>query len=188
MGLKESIIKKLENDVEPNAGHIELENLSEEERNKMFIKFGEGNVDLTNFLKTAFNHNAPSIFCCSGHGFQSAYVSLKVNDENIELLRKTGKVLSKYGVSTNFTDDHIRGLYVHFCALHNNPSTKWLNIASQIMENPEIFDDSNSEICYHEEIHKSYKPLLFDLKKKLLHYLREDSRKKLLSRKFKQRK
>ena len=166
------IIKKLEHDIEPDAGHIELENLTEEERSKLFIKFGEGNTDLTNFLRTTYNHNAPSVFCCSGHGIQSAYVVLKVNDENIELLKKVGKVLSKQGISTNFENNHIRGCLVSYRAVHDNPSTNWLNIASQIMENPELFDDSNPTIYYHEVMYKSYKPLLFDLKKRLLNYLR----------------
>ena len=158
MGIREKIIKILEHDVEPDAGHIELENLTEEERSKLFKKFGEGNTDLTSFLRTAYNHNAPSVFCCSGHGVQSAYVVLKVNDENIELLKKLGKVLSQQGISTNFENNHIRGVLVSYRAMYDNPSTNWLNVASQIMENPELFDDSNPTIYYHENIIQSHKP------------------------------
>ena len=173
MKIKEWIINRLEKDVESNGGHIELEALTEEERNKLFVEFGEGNPELTNFLRTAYNHNAPSMFCCSGHGYQSAYVVLKVNDENIELLKKVGKVLSKHGISTNFFDDYNKGLTVSYrLANNNNPSTQWLNIASQIMENPELFDDNYPTIYYHEEIIPSPKPFLFDLKMKLLNYLR----------------
>ena len=172
MKIKEWIIKRLEEDVEFNGGHIELEDLTEEERNKLFVEFGEGNPELTNFLITAYNHNAPSMFCCSGHGYQSAYVVLKVNDENIELLKKMGKVLSKNGISTNFSDDYLKGLNVSYRAVNNNTSTEWLNTASQIMENPELFDDNYPTIYYHEAIIPSPKPFLFDLKMKLLNYLR----------------
>ena len=185
MGIKEKIIKKLEHDVEPDAGHIELESLTDKERSELFKKFGEGNMDLTNFLRMAYNHNAPSVFCCSGHGVKGAYVVLKVNNENIELLKKVGKVLSKQGVSTNFEDNHIRGCLVNYRAVNNNPSTDWLSVASQIMENPELFDDSNPAIYYHEEIHPSHKPLLFDFKKKLLKYLRGEKVNALPSRKYK---
>ncbi len=173
MGIKERLIKKLEKDVEFDAGHIDLDNLNEEERNKLFIRFGEGNRDLTNFLKTAYNHNAPSVFCCSGHGGRKdAFVVLKVNDDNIELLRKIGKVLSKHNIVTNFENNHVRGPLVQFRVMNNNPSTEWFNIASQIMERPDLFDDSNPTKYYHEKMTDSYKPLFFDLKKKLLNQLR----------------
>ena len=135
-------------------------------------KFGEGDKNLTRFLKTAYEHNAPSLFCCSGHGIQSAYVVLKVTEENINLLRKIGKVLSKQKVITNFTDNHIRGKYVSYRSRTIN--TEWLNLASEIMENPEKYDDSNPDIFYHEEFVKSHKTLGFDLKKQLLNYLRKD--------------
>lgn len=178
MNIKERIIKKLERDIEPSIGHINLEELSEEERNKYFIQFGEGDDNLTNFLKTAYKHGAPSIFCCSGHGVQSAYVVLKVTDENIELLRKVGKVLSKNDVVTNFENHYITGMNVEYRTM-KNPSTEWLDIAAQIMESPELFDDSNPKIYYHEEIMQSRKPFAFDLKKKLLFYLRGKNKKEL---------
>lgn len=171
MNIKEWIIKKLEKDVEPTAGNINLEELNEDERDKCFIQFGEGDGNLTSFLKTAYNHGAPSLFCCSGHGIRSAYVVLKVTDDNIELLKKVGRVLSKNGVSTNFENNHIRGMLVDYRST-GSVSTKWLSIATQVMENPELFDDSNPKIYYHEEIHQSYKPFGFDLKKRLLSYLR----------------
>lgn len=175
MGIKDWIIKKLENDVEPNAGHIDLESLDDDEREKLFIQFGEGDKNLTKFLKTAYENKAPSLFCCSGHGYKSPYVRLKVTRENIELLRKMGKVLSRYGIATNFTNDYIRGIIVQYSSMKGY-NTDWLNIASQIMENPELFDDTNPEIYYHEEIRQSYKPLGFNLKKKILQFLRKDSK------------
>lgn len=54
MSIKEWIIKKLEKDVEATAGYINLEELNQEERNKCFIQFGEGDENLTSFLKTAY--------------------------------------------------------------------------------------------------------------------------------------
>lgn len=175
MGVKEWIIKKLEKDVESTAGHIDLETLSEEERNKLFEQFGEGDKNLTLFLKTAYEYGAPSLFCCSGHGTRNPYVVLKVTDESIELLRKVGKVLSKSGVVTTFEDNHVRGRQVTFNSRNN--STEWLKTAAQIMKTPELFDDNNPTIYYHEEIYPSYKPLGFELKKKLLSYLRGDKNK-----------
>lgn len=174
MGVREWLISKLENDVERTAGHIDLESLTEEERNNNFTQFGEGDANLTNFLKTAYEHGAPSLFCCSGHGNRSAYVILKVTDENIEMLRKMGKVLSKEGVVTNFENHYMRGKCVSYRSMKSF-STNWLAHASQILESPELFDDSNPEMYYHEAMHDSYKPFGFDLKKKLLSYLRRNS-------------
>lgn len=176
MGLKERIIKWLEKDVEPSGGRIDLEKLDDETREKLFNQFGEGDRNLSKFLKTAYEHGAPSQFCCSGHGSRPAYVNLKVTDENIEMLRFLGKVLSNRNVVTNFIDDHIRGKIVDFRGINNNISTEWLNIASKILENPEIFDASNPSIYYHETMYESYKPFGFDLKKKLLHYLRGEQK------------
>lgn len=171
MGIKSWIINKLEKDVEPTAGHIELENLTEEEREEMFKQFGEGDANLTEFLRQAYKNGLPSIFCCSGHGTQSAYVTLKITDENINIARKIGKILSKQGVTTNFTDDHIRGKYVGYRSMTTS-STEWLNTATQILENPELFEDVKPDIYYHEEMYSSRKPFAFDLKKRLLSYLR----------------
>ena len=105
---------------------------------------------------------------------------LKVTDDNIELLRKVGRVLSKSGVSTNFENNHSRGLIVSYRSV-KSVSTNWLNLADRVMNTPELFDDSNPEIYYHEEIIDSYKPFGFDFKKKLLSYLR-GARKELPSR------
>ena len=175
MGMKERIIWKLENDLEILGGHINLEELSEEEREKCFIRFGEKDENLTRFLRTAYVHGAPSIYCCSGHGVRSAYVVLKVTDENIELLRKVGKVLFKDGVATNFEDDYLKGKCVDFRKV-KSISTEWLDMASQIMEEPELFDDSNPDIYYHETMLKTYNPFVFRLKKKFLAYLRGDKK------------
>ena len=175
MGIRDWLIEKLEKDVERTAGHIDLESLSEEERNNNFTQFGEGNANLTKFLKTAYEHGAPSLFCCSGHGDRSAYVVLKVTDENIEMLRKMGKVLSKEGVVTNFEDHYIHGKNVAYRSMKSF-STDWLGHASQILESPELFDDSNPTMYYHETMQNSYKPFGFDLKKKLLNFLRKTSK------------
>lgn len=171
MSIKSWIINKLEKEVEYSAGHIELENLTEEDREKLFEQFGEGDDNLTKFLKSAYKSGLPSAFCCSGHGVQSAYVTLKITDKNIEIAKKVGKILSKQGVSTNFTDDHIRGKYVDYRSM-KSISTEWLNTATQILENPEIFEDVEPDIYYHEQIVPSRKPFLFDIKRKLLTYLR----------------
>lgn len=137
----------------------------------MFKQFGEGDVNLTEFLRQSYKSGLPSIFCCSGHGAQSAYVTLKITDENINIARKIGKILSKQGISTNFTDDHIRGKYVDYRSMKTN-STEWLNTATQILANPELFEDVEPDIYYHEEMYPSRKPFTFDLKKRLLSYLR----------------
>lgn len=171
MGIKSWIINRLEKDVEPSAGHIELENLTEEDREEMFKQFGEGDGNLTEFLRQSYKSGLPSIFCCSGHGIRSAYVTLKIIDENINIARKIGKILSKQGISTNFTDDHIRGKYVEYRSMKTN-STEWLNTATQILASPELFEDVEPDIYYHEEMYSSRKPFAFDLKKRLLSYLR----------------
>jgi len=173
MGLKDWLIKRLEADL--IGGHINLEELSEDERNECFKKFGEGDENLTDFLKTAYNCGAPSMYCCSGHGRKSAYVILKVTDENIELLRKVGRVLSKNRIVTNFQNHYIYGPRVTYNS-KDSASTEWLDLATRIMENPELYDDSNPSIYYHERIYPSYKPFGYDLKKKLLTYLRGDKK------------
>ena len=171
MRIKSWIINRLEKDVEISAGHIELEDLTEEVREKMFKQFGEGDINLTEFLSQAYKSGLPSIFCCSGHRARSAYVILKITDENIEIARKVGKILSKHGVVTNFTNDHIRGKYVDYRNMKTS-STQWLNIATQSLKNPELFEDVEPDIYYHEEMHPTRKPFAFDLKKRLLFYLR----------------
>ena len=101
MGLKERIIEKLEKDVEFSAGRIDLETVDEETRENLFKQFGEGDKNLIRFLKTAYNHGAPSQFCCSGHGYQTAYVNLKVTDEN--LVNLTGGIIQGMSRSSNYT-------------------------------------------------------------------------------------
>lgn len=171
MKIKEWMIKKLQKSIEPPAGSINLDELTEDERNKCFIQFEEGDKNLTTFLQTAYHCGAPSLFCCSGHGTRTAYVILKVTDDNIERLRKTGRVLSKKGIATNFEDNYQRGLIVSYRAM-KDVSTEWLNLASKVLETPELFDDTNPAIYYHEEIISSYKPFAYNLKKRILDYLR----------------
>lgn len=177
MTIKEWIIKRLEEDVEPNAGHINLEEKSEEERKKLFEEFGEGDDNLTEFLEIAYDCGAPSLFCCSGHGVKPPYVVLKVTEDNIELLQKVGKVLSTHGVATNFRDDYQRGLQVSYHRHgSDDPSTEWLSVATQVLERPEFFENIEPEILYHEKIYPSNKPFLYNLKKKMLNFLREDKK------------
>ncbi len=175
MDIKSWIINKLEKDVEYSAGHIELESLNDAEREKLFVKFGEEDDNLTNFLRSAYNHGLPSIFCCSGHGNRSAYVTLKITNENLEIAKKIGKILSKQGVSTNFVNDHVRGKYVMYRSIKST-STNWLNTAMQILENPKLFEDVEPDIYYHEEMLLSRKPFGFELKKKILALLRKEKK------------
>lgn len=174
MGLKDWLIKKLEYELEPDAGHIDLEKLSIEDRKAAFDQFSEGDKNLRIFLETAYNHNAPSVFCCSGHnGLSQPYAVLKVKDESIDLIKKVGRVLSNFNVSTNFTDDFYRGLLVSFHPVHGLKSSEWFKTAVDVMENPEKYDDSNPSIFYHDNIRPSnIKPFALELKKRLLSYLR----------------
>ena len=137
----------------------------------MFKQFGEGDINLTNFLRQAYKSGLPSIFCCCGHGITSAYVTLKITEENLHLAQKIGKILSKQGVVTNFKDDYIKGKYVDYRSMKTT-STEWLNVATQILANPELFEDVKPDIYYHDEMSPSKKPFAFDFKKRLLSYLR----------------
>ena len=177
MDVKNWLIRKLENEIENKAGSIDLESVSEEERERLFTKFGEGDYFLTKFLKLAYDKGAPSMFCCSGHGVRSPYVVLKVTDDNIELLRKVGRVLSTRCISTNFINDYSKGIYVDYRGVNTN--TNWLSFACQVIEHPELFNDSNPDKYYHEKIYSLHKPFAFELKKKLLNYLRRENDKNL---------
>ena len=72
-------------DNEPYGSDL-VSTIDDKERETLFYTFGEGDPNLTKFLKTAYEHGAPSMFCCSGHGVNNPYVVLKVTDENIDLL------------------------------------------------------------------------------------------------------
>ena len=147
-----SLIDRLEKDLDPSEETIDLKLLSEEDREKAFIQFGEGSRELTSFLKSAYKHCVPSIFCCSGHDVRQPYVMLKVTDENLELLQTLGKILSKQGVVTNFEEHHQYGKRVIFSPHGNVIQKEWLDKACDIMEHPEKFDSSNPSIYYHEEM------------------------------------
>lgn len=54
----------------------------------------------------------------------------------------------------------------------NSYSTEWLNIASQVLENPERFDDSNPEIYYNETIYTTPPPKMLTLERRLLNFLK----------------
>ena len=174
--VREKIIKKLEHDIEPPDSSVDLAKLSDEEREEAFIRFGEGNKGLTGLLRTAYFHEMPSIYCCSGHGIGHSYVMLKVTDENIKQLQELGKVLSNYGIATNFSDHYqFGGKRVTFDCF--DPKNNWFDLAADIINHPEKYDSSNPSIYYHEEIHQSYIPLSFKIKKRLLEFLRTSDKK-----------
>ena len=174
-----SLIDRLEKDLAPSDETIDLNLLSEEDREKAFIQFGEGSRELTSFLKSAYEHGAPSIFCCSGHDVRQPYVMLKVTNENLELLQTLGKVLSKQGVVTNFEEHHQYGKRVTFSPHGNVIQKEWLDKACDIMEHPEQFDSSNPSIYYHEEMTNSYVPYSFNLKKRILERLKAVGKKQI---------
>lgn len=171
MGIKSWLISRLERDVESKAGHIDLEDLSEEERNTMFTQFGEGDSNLEGFLRKAYDSGMPSIHCCCGHGEKKPYVTFKITDENIEMARKIGKILSNQGITTNFEDHHIQGKMVAYMPM-DRYDTDWMRMATSILEHPEKYEDEEPSIYYHETMYESYKPMFFDLKKRLLNSLR----------------
>lgn len=171
MGIKSWLISKLERDVESKAGHIDLEDLSQEERNTMFEQFGEGDPNLEGFLRKAYDSGMPSIHCCCGHGEKKPYVTFKITDENIEMARRIGKILSNQGIITNFEDHHIQGKMVSYMPM-DRYDTEWMRMATNILENPEKYEDEEPSILYHETMYESYKPMFFDFKKRLLNSLR----------------
>ena len=171
MGIKSWLISKLERDVESTAGYVNLENLSDEERNSMFAQFGEGDSNLENFLRKAYDSGLPSMHCCCGHGEKKPYVALKITDENLEIARRLGKILSNYGITTNFEEHHILGKRVSYMPI-DRYDTEWMMMAANILEHPEKYEDEEPSIYYHETMYESYKPMFFDLKRRLLNNLR----------------
>ena len=171
MGIRSWLISKLERDVEADAGHIDLESLSAEERNSMFEQFGEGDSHLEAFLRKAYDSGMPSMHCCCGHGEKKPYVTFKITDENIELARKLGRILSNQGINTSFENHHIQGKKVCYMPA-DRYDTQWMGLAADIVEHPEKFEDEKPSILYHEEMYDSYKPMLFDFKKRILNTLR----------------
>ena len=183
--MREKIIAKLEADLKTPDTTVDLTKLTDEEREKAFIEFGEGSEELTNFLRAAYNHGAPSMFACSGHGYRQPYVILKVTDENLQMLQYLGKVLSNYGVATSFTDHYEFGKRVDYRGfIKNSPSPRnlcgWLEIATDVLENPNkyIEEANNPQIYYHEFMNSSYIPLGYRMKKKLLEELKKQEQKK----------
>ena len=171
MGIKSWLISKLERDVESTAGYVNLENLSDEERNSMFAQFGEGDSNLENFLRKAYDSGLPSMHCCCGHEIRKPYVAFKITDENIETARRLGKILSNYGITTNFEEHHILGKRVSYMPI-DRYDTEWMMMAANILEHPEKYEDEEPSIYYHETMYESYKPMFFDLKRRLLNNLR----------------
>lgn len=94
----------------------------------------------------------------------------------MELLQKVGKILSKHGAATNFENHHLWGQQVTYHSVKDDPSTEWLNVATEVLERPEFFENIEPDIYYHEEVYPSCKPFLYDLKKKMLSFLREDKK------------
>ncbi|MBR6033268.1 MAG: hypothetical protein IKP28_00705 [Clostridia bacterium] len=151
--VRQSLIQKLERDLAVPEPYVDLTKLSDEERERAFVEFGEGSRELTRFLKTAYEHGAPSMFCCSGHGGSRGYVMLKVTDENLELLRKLGKALSRFGIVTNFDNEfHYGKRVIYDCSDNLTPSSFWFGLAADIIENPSAYECDNPTMYYHEEM------------------------------------
>ncbi len=169
---RQSIIERLERDLSLPDSYADLTTLSDKAREEAFIKFGEGNRGLTRFLRTAYEHGAPSMFCCEGHGLRNSYAMLRVTDENLELLQTLGKALSNHGIATDFEDNFQYGRRVTFRSTGELSRNNWFDLASDIMENPERYDSSSPSILYHEtEIH-TYMPRSYAIKKRLLELLK----------------
>ena len=171
-GIRHRLIERLERDLAPSEETVDLTKLKAEDREEAFIEFGEGSPALTRFLRTAYEHGAPSMFSCSGHGVREPYAMLRVTDENLEMLQDLGKVLSKYGVTTNFENHHQYGKRVSFRKVQKSKPINWLDLASDVLEHPEQYNTDNPSIYYHEEMSSSYKPLSFDIKMRLLQALK----------------
>jgi hypothetical protein len=87
------------------------------------------------------------------------------------MARRIGKILSNQGIITNFEDHHIQGKMVSYMPM-DRYDTEWMRIATNILENPEKYEDEEPSILYHETMYESYKPMFFDFKKRLLNILR----------------
>lgn len=55
-------------------------------------------------------------------------------------------------------------------------STEWFSTATKVMENPELYNDVVPSIYYHESINEGYKPFGYNIKKRLLNFLRGDNK------------
>lgn len=171
MRLVDYVIERLENSLKrKNDGHVDLSKLPPEQREKSFVQFGEGNVDLTRLLKVAYEHDVESMFCCSGHSGPNGYVVFKVNEENLKYLQDVGKVLSKHNVVTNFEEHYLMGKRVAFSG---KKSSDWFGMAADVMENIQEFDTSNPSIYYHEQMWKLQEPLSYTIKRKMLELLKK---------------
>ena len=183
--MEEKLIAKLESDLKLPEESVDLTKLTDEQRERAFILFGEGSKELTNFLRTAYAHGAPSIFACSGHGISQPYVLLRVTDKNLPMLQYLGKVLSNFGASTNFEDHYQYGKRVHYGGTNDsNNSCEWLNTATDVLEHPNLYvnEASNPTIYYHEAMTDSYVPLGYKVRKKILETLKKHYSMKLYRR------
>lgn len=167
-------IGHLEKSIEKSAGcgHIDLSKLTPEERKKAFVTFGEGSENLTRLLKTAYEHNVESQFCCSDCENSNGYVTFKVTDDNLKYLRDVGKVLSNYDVTTTFEEHYTMGMKVNFCSFNHEPSEHWFGIAADVMENIQNFDCEHPTELYHERIYTHNAPLGNRIQEKLLTILK----------------
>lgn len=175
-----NLIKMLEESMAPKplSGHVDLRSLSPEDREKAFVKFGEGDEDLTNLLRVAYSHNIDSIFCCSGHGLQGkGYVMFKVTPENIKHLQKVEKYLSRYGISTDFSKYHGMGTRIVFRHIFDG-AKYWFDKASYAISNIEECNYNNPTLYYHEQISSEYIPTSYKIKSALLNLLRNHTLKK----------
>ena len=182
--MRKGLIAKLESNLMEPSTTIDLTKLTDEQREQAFIVFGEGSKELTDFLRTAYAHGAPSMFACSGHGVRQPYVSLRVTDENLQMLQYLGKVLSNYGVTTSFENHHLFGKRVFYHGYNNSDDLcAWLNTATDVLEHPDLYANGASKptMLYHETMTSSYVPLSYKIKKSLLESLKKRESMKLHS-------
>lgn len=175
MSIREKLILKIENLLEyrhPKES-IDLSKLSDEEREEVFITFGEGNEHLTRLLKVAYSNNVSSQFCCSGHnGLKRAYVVFEVNEDNIKYLQKVGKILSKSNVVTNFENNFTYGKRVSFHGRDYN--NNWFEYAADIMENINEYEVTTPDIYYHEDMYDNIIPFGYRVLQRLLNILKNE--------------
>lgn len=154
VNLRNSIIDFLLNKLEknkalPNNGHIDLSSLSDEDREKAFQEFSEGNEGLCQLLKIAYANGLESTFCCGGHSKSNlGYITFNVNEENIEMLRQIGKFLSHESIATSFERHYKYGDRVKFQGIIGADKNWFYKLTKAIKTPPK--DDIVPKICYHE--------------------------------------
>lgn len=174
----DSIVSKLEKRKEIRElntnGYIDVSKLSPKERENAFKMFAEGNKDLYTLLTVAYENGIQSMFSCAGHSENYfGYIVFKVNDDNLEKIRKVGKVISHYGIATNFQDHYKFGKRVSF-EPHRDivKNRSWFaKMAETIKDTPQY--DVEPTIFYHEEMYISEAPFSERLEEKIINVLKK---------------